>query len=128
MTVVGAAFLLAEYYTRKQAAIRFALFFTFGLLGPCFGGLLAYAIRNMNGVQGKEGWRWIFILEGILTIAVSFLLFVLVPGFPEKTTILTPAEKEHLLQTLQHDKGHQKLDWRGLNWFKVIFDYKILFP
>jgi hypothetical protein len=47
--------LVAEYYTRKQASLRFAMFFTFGVLGPCISGLLAYGIRNMNGIQGKEG-------------------------------------------------------------------------
>jgi MFS family permease len=60
----GAAFLIAEYYTRKEASLRFAFFFTFGVLGPAISGLLAFAIRNMDGIQGKEGWRWIFILEG----------------------------------------------------------------
>jgi hypothetical protein len=50
-----------------------------------------------------------------------------VPAFPEKTKILTGAEKEHLLETLRHDKGQDK-PVRGINWFKVIFDYKIIFP
>jgi MFS family permease len=128
LTTIGAALLVAEYYTRKQASLRFAYFFTFGVLGPCFSGLLAYGIRRMNGTHGKEGWRWIFILEGILTIAISFLVFIFVPDFPEKTKILTASEKEHLLETLRHDKGDQKIDIRGTNWLKVICDYKILFP
>lgn len=55
LTNEGAALLVAEYYTRKQASLRFAMFFTFGVLGPCISGLLAYGIRNMNGIQGKEG-------------------------------------------------------------------------
>lgn len=50
------------------------------------------------------------------------------PDFPERTKILTAAEKEHLLETLRHDKGEEKLSVRGTNWFKVIFDYKIIFP
>jgi hypothetical protein len=120
--------LVAEYYTRKQASLRFALFFTFGVLGPCISGLLAYGIRNMNGVQGLEGFRWIFILEGLITIFVSLLVFILVPDFPEKTDILNASEKQHLLETLRHDKGDQRVDNRGLNWLKVIFDYKIIFP
>jgi MFS family permease len=57
LTLPGAALLVAEYYTRKQASLRFAMFFTFGVLGPCFSGLLAYGIREMDGIQGKEGWR-----------------------------------------------------------------------
>ncbi|KAH7380256.1 major facilitator superfamily domain-containing protein [Phaeosphaeria sp. MPI-PUGE-AT-0046c] len=124
----GAALLVAEYYTRKQASLRFAMFFTFGVLGPCFSGLLAYGLREMNGIQGKEGWRWIFIIEGIITICISFLVFVFVPDFPERTKILTASEKEHLLETLRRDKGDSKIDIKGTNWIKVICDYKILFP
>ena len=104
------------------------MFFTFGLLGPCFSGLLAYGIRKMNGVQGKEGWRWIFILEGLITVLISFLVFCLVPDFPERTAFLTASEKEHLLETLRLDKGEQKVDVEGTNWVDVIFDYKIMFP
>jgi hypothetical protein len=120
--------LVAEYYTHKQASLRFAFFFTFAVLGPCLSGLLAYGIRNMNGVHGLEGFRWIFILEGLITVFVSFLVFILVPDFPEKTNILNASEKEHLLETLRHDKGDKRLDIRGTNWLKVMFDYKIIFP
>jgi hypothetical protein len=72
--------------------------------------------------------RWIFILEGLITVIVSFLVFFFVPDFPEHTKILTPSEKEHLLATLREDKGDQKIDVKGTNWLKVICDYKILFP
>ncbi|KAF2710158.1 MFS general substrate transporter [Pleomassaria siparia CBS 279.74] len=112
----GAAYLICEYYTRKEASLRFAMFFTFGVLGPCISGLLAYGIRNMNGIQGKEGWRWIFILEGIFTIIMSFLVCILVPDFPERTTILSSAEKAHLLAKLRADKGDQKLSIKSVNW------------
>ena len=128
LTRTGAALLVAEYYTRKQASLRYAAFFTFGVLGPCVSGLLAYGIREMNGIQGKEGWRWIFILEGVITIAISLLVFILVPDFPERTKILNATEKEHLLETLRRDKGDSKIDIKGTNWLKVICDYKILFP
>ena len=34
----------------------------------CVGGLLAAAIGKMGGIGGKEGWAWIFILEGMATV------------------------------------------------------------
>lgn len=40
-----------------------------GCLASAFGGILAYGLMQMNGLAGKAGWRWIFIIEGI----VSFL-------------------------------------------------------
>lgn len=33
-------------------------------LSGAFSGLLAAAIRQMDGVGGYAGWRWIFIIEG----------------------------------------------------------------
>jgi MFS family permease len=120
--------LIGEYYTRKEASLRFAYFFTFGVLGPCISGLLAYGIRRMNGIQGKEGWRWIFIIEGIFTIVISFFVFLFVPDFPERTKILSAADKEHLLLKLHADKGDQKLDIKSVNWVKTLGDYKIWFP
>jgi hypothetical protein len=29
----------------------------------------------MNGVGGYAGWRWIFILEGLLTVVVAVVAF-----------------------------------------------------
>lgn len=124
----GAALLIGEYYTRKEQSLRFACFYTFAVLGPAISGLLAFAIRNMDGVQGKEGWRWIFILEGLCTVVISFFVFILVPDFPERTKLLSPTEKAHLLAKLRQDKGDQKLDVKAVNWFQVFTDYKIWFP
>ena len=50
------------------------------------------------------------------------------PDFPEKTRILSPADKAHLLEKLQQDKGNQKVDYQSVNWVKVIGDYKIWLP
>jgi hypothetical protein len=79
-------------------------------------------------VHTEKLCRWIFILEGLITVIISFLVFFFVPDFPEHTKILTASEKEHLLATLREDKGDQKIDVKGTNWLKVICDYKILFP
>lgn len=39
--------------------MRAALFFSAAALAGSFGGLLAAAITQMDGVGGYEGWRWI---------------------------------------------------------------------
>lgn len=60
----GATYMISMYYTKKEAAIRFSWFFNFALAGPFFSGLLAFAINNIDGAGGYQGWRWIFIIEG----------------------------------------------------------------
>jgi hypothetical protein len=36
----------------------------------------------MDGVQGKRGWRWIFIIEGCITVFVGLISPLFIPDFP----------------------------------------------
>lgn len=51
--------------------LRFAMMFSVTSLAGAFSGLLAFGIRNLNGVHGIAGWRWIFIL--VRQVSRSFL-------------------------------------------------------
>jgi MFS family permease len=79
----------------------------------------------MDGAGGYAGWRWIFILEGIITIAISVLVFLVVPGFPQESLFLTDEERARLLRRLQMDRGDEKNDIEKVKWLKVLTDYKI---
>lgn len=48
-----------------------AIFFSAATAAGAFGGLLARGIVEMDGVGGKPGWAWIFILEGLATLVVG---------------------------------------------------------
>ena len=67
----GVSYYLACWYKRDEFGVRQAIFFSAAALAGSFGGLLAYAIEKMEGVGGRAGWAWIFILEGILTVLIS---------------------------------------------------------
>jgi len=34
----------------------------------------------MEGVQGQAGWRWLFLIEGLLTLVIGILSFGMMPG------------------------------------------------
>ena len=48
---------LTMVYRREEQAKRVAYLFSCAALSGAFGGLLAYALLQMNGVSGKAGWR-----------------------------------------------------------------------
>lgn len=58
----------------------------------------------MDGVAGLKNWRWIFILEGIGTVAVAALSFFLITDFPEQARWLTDEERSFV----RHRTGHNK--------------------
>jgi sugar phosphate permease len=62
----------------------------------------------MDGVAGQEGWRWIFILEGIATVLVAFIAFFTIYDFPESAKFLSEEERAFVLYRLKHQS--QKSD------------------
>ncbi|KAJ4294480.1 High-affinity nicotinic acid transporter [Kalmusia sp. IMI 367209] len=101
----GAFYLIGMWYRRHEAQKRYTFFFSSTTLAGAFGGLLASAIGKMDGMRGYRGWRWIFILEGVLTMVVSFFFFFLLPNFPEEVKWLTEDERAFVRARLQIDQG-----------------------
>jgi MFS family permease len=103
----GAVYLISMYYKRYELQWRLSVFFAASILAGAFGGLFAYALAHMDGIGGYRGWRWIFIIEGLLTIVVvlSLKVFGGIADWPESAQFLTPDEKVLVLQRLASDTG-----------------------
>ncbi|KAK7951377.1 MFS general substrate transporter [Apiospora aurea] len=125
----GATYMISMYYTKKEAALRFAWFFNFALAGPLFSGLLAYAIQNLEGTDGYAGWRWVFIIEGLMTVVISVPVIIFCPNFPHQAQswFLKPAERDHVLAQLEASRG---VETKGsasdqVSIWKVLVDWRI---
>ncbi|KAH9080415.1 major facilitator superfamily domain-containing protein [Lactarius deliciosus] len=133
----GVVFIFSVYYLRRERHWRVAIFFAGAALAGAFGGILAYSIGKMEGVGGKRGWQWqvlfmIFILEGLLTIAVSIVAFFFVPTWPQKAKWLSDAERTRLLARLDsdNDAAKEKFSWtyvRQAFLDPLIWGYALLF-
>ncbi|KAK9262522.1 major facilitator superfamily domain-containing protein [Lipomyces tetrasporus] len=77
-------------------------------MAGAFAGLLAYGLHYMDGVGGLEGWRWIMIIEGLLTFVVAVPSYFLVQDYPHTAKFLTAEERAFVEYRLRHDgeKAH----------------------
>ena len=91
------------WYKRSEFGIRAAIFFSAAAVAGSFGGLLAAAIEKMEGVGGKHGWCWIFILEGLVTVVLGFLSFWMVQDFPDEATFLSVDDRRRVVRRLKED-------------------------
>lgn len=106
----GCVYLISMYYKRHELQWRFTLFFTASIIAGAFGGLLAFAIAKMDGIQGYRGWRWIFIIEGIVTVALGGVTKFWVTDWPETAKFLNEEERALLLARLRADTGDARMD------------------
>ncbi|KAH7402265.1 retrograde regulation protein 2 [Phaeosphaeria sp. MPI-PUGE-AT-0046c] len=81
------------WYTRKELPSRIATFYSGYTLSSAFGGLIAAGIVDgMEGLGGYPSWRWIFIIEGALTVVMAFAGYALLPNYPSNTSFLSAEE------------------------------------
>ncbi|KAI9841559.1 MAG: hypothetical protein M1837_000605 [Sclerophora amabilis] len=108
----GIAYYITLWYIRTEAQYRQALFFSAASVAGAFSGLLAFGIAKMDGIGGLEGWRWIFILEGIATVVVALFAYFLIFDFPDTASFLTPEERAWVVYRLKYqgsDESAQKV-------------------
>ncbi|KAF7547091.1 hypothetical protein G7046_g9113 [Stylonectria norvegica] len=85
--------LLCNWYKREELAFRIAFLFIASALSGAFGGLLAWAMLGMNGKAGMAGWRWLYIIEGCITVVWAFICILVVPKNYETAYFLNDADK-----------------------------------
>ncbi|KAF2968781.1 hypothetical protein GQX73_g4834 [Xylaria multiplex] len=106
----GCAYYLTMWYCRREIQLRQAMFFSAGSIAGAFSGLLAFAIAKLDGLGGLEGWRWIFILEGLATVVVAIAAFFLLYDFPETATFLTEEERAFVIFRLKYQGQSEDKD------------------
>ncbi|KAJ7733611.1 MFS general substrate transporter [Mycena olivaceomarginata] len=113
-------FPLSLWYPRHMLQWRIGLFFGAASLAGAFSGLLAYGINFMSGTHKLLGWSWIFILEGIATVAVGLLAFLVralqylrtssnrslvLVDFPATAKFLTLEERSFIVWRKKYDNS-----------------------
>lgn len=96
-TFVGTHYILGAWYTERELGKRSGIFTASGLAGTMIGGFLQTGIHSsMDGLQGLAGWRWLFIVDGLICIPVAIYGFLLFPDTPSTTKVpyLSAAERE----------------------------------
>ena len=122
----GCLFFLSSWYTRKELGFRTALLYSGALLSGAFSGLITAGIKNgLDGARGLRAWRWMFIIEGVITIFVASCAYLALPNFPRTTSWLTEEERQLAVWRLEEDIGED--DWVGSSQQTFFHGMKLAF-
>ena len=80
------------------------MFFSASIVAGAVSGLLAYALAQMSDIAGYGGWRWIFIIEGIITVMIAVISYWLVPDWSDTVKFLSEEERSVLQRRLAIDR------------------------
>ncbi|KAF7547235.1 hypothetical protein G7Z17_g7870 [Cylindrodendrum hubeiense] len=119
----GALFLISSWYKRSEMGLRSAVLFSATQLGSACSGLIGAGIKSgLEGARGLESWRWLFIIEGSITIFVALIAFFILPDWPSSTRWLTAKERAVAEWRLIQDAGQVDEDEEQWSYgFKLAF-------
>ncbi|KAJ5946677.1 MFS general substrate transporter [Penicillium verhagenii] len=111
----ASVYLISTWYTRYDIHKRYALFYLLGCVASAFTGILSYGITFMNGLGGLTAWRWIFIIQGLLTCIVAAIGWFVLIDFPDrmKTSsrkFLSDSEYEFIMRRIEKDRADVVLE------------------
>ncbi|KAG2122701.1 MFS general substrate transporter [Suillus cothurnatus] len=128
----GAIFLLSRWYKRNELGFRTALLACGSSISNAFSALIASGIlASLDGTLGFTGWRWLFFVEGALTIVVAVSAIWILPDFPSSPSVwLLPDEQTLAKRRMEEEvavrnehEGTPVEDWSGL--VEALSDWRV---
>ncbi|PPJ55608.1 hypothetical protein CBER1_03717 [Cercospora berteroae] len=92
----GIVYLITFWYPVEERSVRIAFVLASATAAGAFGGCIAYGVGNINGAAGLEGFRWLFIIEGIITVIMVIPVLLFLPDYPSRAKWLNSDDKKYI--------------------------------
>jgi MFS family permease len=104
--------------------------FTCLIIARRFGGLISYGVSSLTHPRITQ-WRILFLIEGIFSFVIAFIVFFFLPSRPQTSSYLTEDERtlaltrlntRHVGKGLGLGEGHTGVDWKAVK--RAMVDWK----
>jgi D-galactonate transporter len=82
-------------------------------------------ILDLNGVWGMHGWQWLFILEAIPALLLTFVVLVYLPDGPQNAQWLTAEERDWLQGALAAERQNRE-SLHKISWTQSLTNWRVI--
>jgi len=80
----GLVTVIGEFYGTEGLGKRMFMLNATNCIASMFAGYIQAGVyTTMNGYHGLEGWRWVFLVDGFISIPIAILGYFCLPDFPQ---------------------------------------------
>jgi MFS family permease len=118
-------YLYAQYYRRHELGGRWGIKAAMASVAGSFGGLLAAGLSHIPQAGILARWRWIFFVEGLVSMTLAALVWIFVPDSVPDATFLSESDRAYAVRRIESETLVQddkepldRLSFRSalLNW------------
>lgn len=105
----GIILYLSEWFPARERARAVSRFMVASALTGALGGPLSGSIMQFTkGTAGLTGWQWLFLLEGLPTVVMGFVVLRYLTDRPAQAHWLTPDERDWLVERMRQEEQHRE--------------------
>ncbi|GAN01886.1 major facilitator superfamily transporter [Mucor ambiguus] len=118
----GIVFLLGSWYTGEELGTRTAVFVAGSQVSGAFSGLISGAIASgLDGAHGMRGWKWLFIIEGLIAVVIGIAGFFVLPDFPHNTRFIQGEMRQVAMTRLERQGRSGVVSGLNMQTFRNLF-------
>ncbi|EFW22157.1 hypothetical protein D8B26_001123 [Coccidioides posadasii str. Silveira] len=121
----GLTYLISTWYTRQEQQLRYAFMQSSEVLILATGSILNYALNQLDGRAGLSGWRWMFLVQGLIACAMGIVTYWWMIDFPDNAhqsfCFLNKAEINLATKRIEIDRHDAVLD--QISWSKIAVNF-----
>ncbi|MDB5384597.1 MAG: Permease of the major facilitator superfamily [Planctomycetaceae bacterium] len=121
----GMILYLTYWIPARERAQAVASFMTASAIAGMIGGPLSGALMQfLDGTAGLSGWQWMFLMEGLPTVILGFVVFFWLTDRPEVAGWLTDAERDWLSNRMRSEQT-QRMQQHGFTLWMTLCHPKV---
>ncbi|MEJ8813342.1 MFS transporter [Variovorax ureilyticus] len=121
----GVIFYLTLWFPAAYRA-RIVGWFMFAVpISTVIGSPISGYILNMDGFWGMRGWQWLFILEAIPAVVLTFVVLIYLPDRPKDAKWLTAEEAGWLQKKLDAERANRE-SIHSISWKQALLNWKVI--
>ncbi|CAG8196536.1 unnamed protein product [Penicillium salamii] len=105
----GLTYLISTWYPRREQQLRYAYLQSGEVFVFATGNIVNFGLNHLNGKAGLAGWRWMYLVQGLITCFLGVVTYWWMVDFPENAQhsfyFLTAKEAHIASRRIQDDRA-----------------------
>lgn len=122
----GLTYMISTWYMREEQQLRFAFLQAAEVSVLATGNLLNFGLNHLNGRAGLAGWRWMYLIQGLITCVLGIITYWWMVDFPENSEhsfkFLTKRESRVAAARIQDDRADLQVE--PFSWARILYCFK----
>lgn len=118
----GLTYLISTWYLRSEQQLRFAFLQAGEVSVLATGTLLNFGLNHLDGKAGLAGWRWMYLVQGLITCVLGIITYWWMVDFPENSVhsfkFLTLRESQIAAARIQDDRADLRPE--PFSWARIL--------